>query len=67
MGSGLGREQVEMLEHHANASTHRAKRVFVKAGDFAPLDMNRTRIGLFQTVDATDKCGLARAAATDDA
>ncbi|AIJ72476.1 hypothetical protein B989_02207 [Brucella sp. 56/94] len=56
-----------MLEHHANASTHRAKCVFVKAGDFAPLDMNRTRIGLFQTVDATDKCGLARAAATDDA
>lgn len=53
--NGLGRQQVEMLEHHADAAAHGAQCVFAKAGDFAPFDQDRTGIRLFKAVDATDQ------------
>ena len=62
------REQVELLEHHADVAAHRVDRLHV-VGELDAVDDEVARLMLLEPVDAADQRGLARArrAADDDA
>ena len=60
------REQVELLEHHADAGAHEIE-VGVRIADVLTFDEDAPRRRLFETVDTTQQRRLARARRADDA
>jgi hypothetical protein len=63
---GLVREQVVLLEHHADLA---AQRELVELGiiDLLALDQDRAFVDRHQRVDAAEQRGFARAGRADDA
>ena len=64
---GLGVEQVELLEDHADAETDAAELALGEPGDLAPVDADRAARGGLERVDEPHEGGLARTRVADDA
>ena len=68
----LVREQVELLEHHADTFAHTGKALFFAqfpvrlAGQLAAIDDDAAFLESLQAVHAADQRGLARPAGADD-
>ncbi|KAG0924606.1 hypothetical protein G6F32_013848 [Rhizopus arrhizus] len=66
-GHRARRQQVEVLEDHADAPAQRAQAVRVQCGDVLATDQQAAAAGFFQAVDHADQGRLARAGMADDA
>ena len=62
----LGRQQIEMLEHHSNAPSERNQPGVVERSDVLSLDEHSAAGRRFQAVDRPQKARLAGAASADD-
>ena len=63
----LGRQQVEVLEDHADAAAQRHQLGLGQGADIGAVHQHPALGGLLQPVDGAQQAGLARAAAPDDA
>ena len=60
VGDGLGRQQVEVLEDHADLLAETAQAVGVQGGDFFTIHRDLATAGLFQAVDQAQQGAFTR-------
>ena len=59
------REQIELLEHHADVAAHRVDALQILR-QLDAVDQNLSALMLFETIDASDQGRFARAGGTAD-